>query len=746
MTHEHRLTGCRPTPLASYLKALGILRLVAEQADPDARGSWQRDAFVLKTQLTRTELEQFFRDHYAPTPLVGPWGGRSGFYPDNSEKSAREALDAIMATADHADTSARLARFRAAVTAVRGVLDTLGVHEKADVSDNKQRIMQSCRARLPDDLLDWLDACYVLTDEGSKFPPLFGTGGNEGSGSYMSGFAQQVVECVIDHKHDHDIATALWDQLSPDSGTDQTPGQFHPGAVDTKAQLSAWDYLLCLEGALLFAAALVRRNASARGVMAAPFTVRPVYAGYGSAAVESARAELWLPLWLPAMSLRELRHLLREARAELGRQPVRSGLDFARALSTMGVERGISEFQRFGILERNGLSYFAAPLDRIQVSYRPRVAQLGEINDWLDRFRHKASGDRAPAAAAQSLRGLDEAILALCRQGTPAHLRAVWLALGRCERMMATRPQFVQDAGLRPLPPLSHKWLLDSQAERSSQTGPAPSDAGSTELRLALALAGLYRTRPPRAGDKHSAAPTWLRENLEPVRIITRAQRQSAQWRDRADRNVVWRAGDLIGSLTAIFERRLLARQGIDTDKHDQGECGVLPASHHDIAAFLAGEVDESLLADLIWACALLDWGDLRTYVDKHKEHQLVPADDPAHGSPSAFYGLLKLCFSGHKITSAPIPLTSRIHRLATAGRGREASRAAIQRLRASGRVTKLDAIDTGGQLVRRTAAALVFPLLSESIDNICKNLLIQLPSPHSSSSPDQARSQGTLV
>ncbi len=38
----HRLGGCAPTPLANYLKALGILRVVAEQADAEARGWWDR--------------------------------------------------------------------------------------------------------------------------------------------------------------------------------------------------------------------------------------------------------------------------------------------------------------------------------------------------------------------------------------------------------------------------------------------------------------------------------------------------------------------------------------------------------------------------------------------------------------------------------------------------------------------------------------------------------------------------------
>ena len=53
--HLHALKGCSPVPLANYLKALGILRLVVEQrADPDARGWWQDEHFCLLSNLGRS--------------------------------------------------------------------------------------------------------------------------------------------------------------------------------------------------------------------------------------------------------------------------------------------------------------------------------------------------------------------------------------------------------------------------------------------------------------------------------------------------------------------------------------------------------------------------------------------------------------------------------------------------------------------------------------------------------------------
>ena len=77
--HEHRLLGCRPEPLASYLKALGVLRLVAEQADAGATGHWAPDGFVLSTTLDDAALLHFFLDDYQPSPIVSPWNNSSGF-------------------------------------------------------------------------------------------------------------------------------------------------------------------------------------------------------------------------------------------------------------------------------------------------------------------------------------------------------------------------------------------------------------------------------------------------------------------------------------------------------------------------------------------------------------------------------------------------------------------------------------------------------------------------------------------
>ena len=92
------LRGCAPTPLASYLKALGVLRLVSsptnhvsgEAADPHARGWWENECFHLRTTLGRNALLSFFLHDYAPSPIIAPWNGRAGFLEgDAGEESSR---------------------------------------------------------------------------------------------------------------------------------------------------------------------------------------------------------------------------------------------------------------------------------------------------------------------------------------------------------------------------------------------------------------------------------------------------------------------------------------------------------------------------------------------------------------------------------------------------------------------------------------------------------------------------------
>ena len=148
--HLHHLTGCAPAPLAHYLKALGILRIVGEQKDREARGWWQDEHFCLLTRLDRAALETFILDEYAPTPVFNPWGARSGFYSGSPEKTARIALEKI-----ESSSLSRVADFQSMIRQVRLAVDQAG-GKKPDTDESKSSLITRLRKEVRGTGEEWL--------------------------------------------------------------------------------------------------------------------------------------------------------------------------------------------------------------------------------------------------------------------------------------------------------------------------------------------------------------------------------------------------------------------------------------------------------------------------------------------------------------------------------------------------------------------------------------------------------------
>src|SRR3546814_18122195 len=146
--------------------------------------------------------------------------------------------------------------------------------------------------------------------------------------------------------------------------------------------MNPWSFILMIEGALLFAAATVRRNTDEPfGVLSYPFTVRAVDAGAGNigdADAAAARGELWMPLWEQPASYVEVRALLAEGRVAVGRTPARDALDFVRAVHQLGGYRGIRSFQRYGLLVRSGKAYLTTPPERVEIYAAPQTSHNTE--------------------------------------------------------------------------------------------------------------------------------------------------------------------------------------------------------------------------------------------------------------------------------------------------------------------------------------------------------------------------------
>lgn len=699
--HEVMLAGCTPMPLASYLKALGVLRLVSEQVDSDARGFWHNDQFVIASKLDAEGIRQYFLEGYRPTPLLAPWGARSGFYPGSAESGARKVLQELEATSD-----SRLQSYRDSIHAIRALLRAHNFNQKPENDHRKLDLMRLCRAELDEHLVQWLDACYTLTSDWRRFPPLLGTGGNEGSGSYLSGFGQLVVDCVSKRIHDDALDSALFFLTVPNSQADQVPGQFAPNMAGGNNQgtgfsgevtTNPWDYLLALEGTLLFASASTRRLGSQeQGNASFPFTVQVTGAGSGStdtADEEGARAEMWLPMWQEPASYRELQALLNEGRATIGRKSVLSGLDFARAVAHLGVDRGLSAFQRYIIVQRYGRNVFAVPLQRITVRRNPAADLVNDLdnNGWLNRFRKLARNSDVNRIAALA-RHLEDAIfdLVLARENTAPKVRRLLTKLGELQLYLAhsKKAQDLTKGGCPPVPWLSQHWA-------------ASADDGSAEFAIAAALAGLHGVaNSPANGETVWAMP--MREHLAPERAG-----RHPWWDANTSQNVTWGIGTLEDKLATTLRRRLITANKGDTALNDKPLMPSRMASLAAIGAWLEGDLDQRRIAALLPGLMLTR----------------VPAGattSTAREAPlPAAYRALKPFFCTNKqlvragllSPETRLPLPQDMVRRLAAGDMEGALGTAVKRLRIAGMAVDFHNLSAGATDGRRLLAALLVPI-----------------------------------
>jgi CRISPR-associated protein Csx17 len=765
------LSGCTPVPLMNYLKALGVLRLVTEQKDQEARGRWREDEFVLQSGLDGDALLEFLANSYQPTPILAPWNGGSGFYrnwdPATERFRGGDVIETLQKIAD--SKSNRLESYRKALKSTLAALARLGnpidlgaekerIHGKAkregwsakkykaeirkflnslllfEVNGqtvclekrDKGKFLRRLRGDvLSDEALGWLDAGLILQSAGPAFAPLLGTGGNDGRLDFSQSFMGRLIELDFDapqpSKSSRDWLENTLFGVAIKGMSASAVGQFAPGraggpnatqGMEGDAIDNPWDFVLMVEGAVTLGGAAVRRFAADTDSRAAfPFTVLPAAVAYTSASgadLEDARGELWLPLWERPATLAELTALLGEGRAEVSGRPARDGVDFARAVASLGVDRGIKQFARFSFLKRSGKAYLAAPLGRLVVRQQQSVDLIRQIDPWLNRFREASAHKDAPPRFKAALRDVEQAIFEFCRYGEPGFFQgffqAILVALGQAERELAVNEGRVTNKqSCNPLPPLSSDWI-DAANDRTP------------EFELALALAGVFDLEQ-KIGS--------LRTNLEPVALQRRKDgKRSASWAEKG-RSVVWNSASLPANLAQVLARRIM--------DGERAGCKQLPLAARNfvslstVSQFLAGELDDRRIEELLWGLVLVD-----------QERRPDKPSPPSGGSgplPRA-YALLKLLFlpeplkvGDQEILIKPEP---RVLALLSAGRVGEARQIAMRRLRASGLSPlphprsggvvrdgdwkELDCLGADGQ---RLAAALLMPISKASIHEL---------------------------
>lgn len=696
------LRGLQPQPLATYLAALGVLRICAEQSDRCVRGAFENAGFRLHG-IDDATLIDLLLARWAPTPILTPWNNASGFYDSSKGRLASAAIGALVACGHP--------RFSSLVHAVRRVraLVAAAAYTQAPKDEEKAGFIASLRASLTDEAVAWLDAVAAVDESDARMMPLLGSGGNEGVLDYSGLFLRSLVEVLLgDRAASESLLRAT---LFGDSTThllERPGGQFDPGTAggfNTGPSFESkdlpnnpWTFVLLIEGSVLWSSAIASRQRGANSAYrfaVSPFTVRHRAAAYGSAARDDddpqrVRAEIWVPVWQRPAALSEITQLIAEGRAEVtGRrrtvERATDSLDFADAVASLGVDRGVDRFVRYAVIKRRGESYIALPAGTIHVAVRREIdlvrqldAELGLLDQFLARF----PSEQGPPAHLVALRHrIDNARFAVAARGGHDAMRGLVRAIGALEMTLARRDPGKEPRLPRPLGGLSVEWI-DACGD-------------SVEVRIAAALSSVGSTR--------GVAP--IRSYLAP--LDPNDPRKYAP----AARASVWTGIDVAERLANVLRRRVLdarARASDEPESERNPTSGSRRATLGDIALFLAPElVDDTAIEELLFGF---------TWV-KREPLPIRPFNREAPPLPRD-YALLKLVFLPEGIPRGSDKVTitadSAILALLQAGRVGDAVEKTGSLLRAKGlrprRVFDTNA-PVDARVGRRLAAALLIPV-----------------------------------
>ena len=612
------LPGCRSDSLSGYLKALGVMRILATQLDASIRGSWSGVSFSLDSELSLDSIIDFFSERYQPTPVLNPWNSGAGF-DTKSRPTQGQSFDVICDSKD-----ARFQSYKTAIQTARQLLAKIE-NEAGSEKAQKQSIQEQLRYLYEDRALEWMDAAIILgeTEKQTAYPGLLGTGGNDGRLDFSVNFAGRVTQLFVDGPQRDNGRKLLRDallltqtgkmlagkkigQYAPESagGVNSTTG------FDSESLINPWDNVLIIEGALCFTASLSRRHPDTDAKPIAPFTFPiSLMSGFASASSEEkTRGEVWLPQWSGSATYRSILAMLREGRLEvttrigsqLGAHTAMNAMEGAHAALSFGSAHGIESFQRILLAKRNGDAHVATSAGIIRTRKDRGFAALSrETLHWVSHIKPDALGALARSAYAKYL----DAVLAFSESTSEPVERAralqeVMATLGELDRALSVSPP----RNVRPSPFVN------------ADIWPTLDD-GSVEHDLARALCSLGRIG-------HSDR---LRFNISSIKIVN----ERLEYRSTPE--LEWLPDKLCLSLARIADRR--GRRG-DESKHDASPSHSLGASLDSIAHFVQGTIDEDKLSRLI-----VGYSIMRPAIDVEPA-QRAARDERADPVPAALAAL----------------------------------------------------------------------------------------------------------
>jgi CRISPR-associated protein Csx17 len=548
------LPGLRLEVLGNYLASLGLLRVLARKW-PSVRIAW------------RDEVLQV---------VGGP-------------KDLDELLDALVAIAANREWTP---------------------YQRSWYNEQKEakktgRPLALWQAEADENTLE-LFAAHVVPLDRVAFNPLLGWGGYAGQRVFAKGWEAVVDELRkasrnVDRRRElqswlrGEPVEGLMSGIAAASWFSNANKLYNSGQSAYREEpLSPWAMALACEGLPFLAGGASRRlGARARAQAAFPFVCQaaaPTTAGEAG----RDRGEVWAPIWERPMTLPEVRALFQRGRAGVRGRGATTPAAFAAAIVRRGVDGGVSGFARFALGATTGEHTFepryqgivpvpsggrhsadnqakSQTFERILalVERLPKDRKVGKSWWWFIGLRGPVEAALIRAAQAPN----DAATL--CEL-----LDAVVSALDRVDRNVRHRKASVR---WQPLPLEALPLLFG---------GSVP----ELEARLAMGLVSAFPARRPFAVYRFGVVDRSGR--------FEHPETPPARW--------VYRAGPLSRVLADVLLRSVLDWQKDATPAMSVSGIALrqnpLTASAADVERWLAGDVDESLLARWLGRLALFDW------------------------------------------------------------------------------------------------------------------------------------------
>ncbi|MBA2669478.1 MAG: type I-U CRISPR-associated protein Csx17, partial [Gemmatimonadetes bacterium] len=427
--HVLKLRGCTPEPLGNYLKGLGVFRLIAEQVDPEARAWWE-DGFlhVLQNKWTpsdsataESQCADWLQRECRFTALIAAWQKNTGYLPTGKRDKGGEALSALLQAA-HPGTEEFREVFRDFAAAVNitlpdqrsGWVTAMG---DAHTDASKGELLRLLRNRLrPGTTPQWLDAVGIslsrsrVSDDVQWFRILGTSGGGESSGGYIVNYQQRLKSVLLEDQEKSRLR--LESSLFASNHAEALEGKalgamYYPSLMkvpnagqdflpDPERRVNPWDFILLLEGCLVWSMAATRRKGVTSERVSFPFYCRSSFGGsttIGLNEVEGsensiAEGELWCPTWSAPSTLSEIQRIFGEGRIQIGERVCTRSLDFALAMTGLGVDRGIQAFHRYSLLARSGsgqqTTLLAVPNGCFVPQHAARLALLADLRNFAE--------------------------------------------------------------------------------------------------------------------------------------------------------------------------------------------------------------------------------------------------------------------------------------------------------------------------------------------------------------------------